>query len=61
MRNKTMIEVNDVTMRFHMNLDKILSLKEFVARKLSGKLASRWKRGRRWGWLGETAQEKARY
>lgn len=39
MRNKTMIEVNDVTMRFHMNLDKILSLKEFVARKLSGKLA----------------------
>ena len=34
-----MIEVNDVTMRFHMNLDKILSLKEFVTRKLSGKLA----------------------
>ncbi|MCI8842638.1 MAG: ABC transporter ATP-binding protein [Oscillospiraceae bacterium] len=33
-----MIEVNDVTMRFHMNLDKILSLKEFVTRKLSGKL-----------------------
>lgn len=39
MSNKTMIEVNDVTMRFHMNLDKILSLKEFVTRKLSGKLA----------------------
>ena len=39
MSNQTMIEVNDVTMRFHMNLDKILSLKEFVARKLSGKLA----------------------
>ena len=36
---KTMIEVTDVTMRFHMNLDKILSLKEFVTRKLSGKLA----------------------
>lgn len=39
MDSKTMIEVNDVTMRFHMNLDKILSLKEFVMRKLSGKLA----------------------
>ena len=39
MNNETMIEVNDVTMRFHMNLDKILSLKEFVTRKLSGKLA----------------------
>lgn len=37
--SKTMIEVTDVTMRFHMNLDKILSLKEFVTRKLSGKLA----------------------
>ncbi len=33
-----MIEVNDVTMRFHMNTDKILSLKEFVTRKLSGKI-----------------------
>ena len=39
MSKETMIEVNDVTMRFHMNLDKILSLKEFVTRKLSGKLA----------------------
>lgn len=39
MNNEMMIEVNDVTMRFHMNLDKILSLKEFVTRKLSGKLA----------------------
>ena len=39
MNNETMIEVNDVTMRFHMNLDKILSLKEFVTRKLGGKLA----------------------
>lgn len=37
--SKTMIEVADVTMQFHMNLDKILSLKEFVTRKLSGKLA----------------------
>jgi len=33
-----MIEVQDVTMRFHMNSDKILSLKEFVTRKLSGKI-----------------------
>lgn len=41
MDNETMIEVNDVTMRFHMNLDKILSLKEFVTRKLSGKLSYR--------------------
>ena len=37
--SKKMIEVKDVTMRFHLNLDKILSLKEFVTRKLSGKLA----------------------
>ena len=37
--NKIMIEVSDVTMRFHMNTDKIMSLKEFVARKLAGKLA----------------------
>lgn len=37
--SKTVIEVKDVTMNFHMNLDKILSLKEFVTRKLSGKLA----------------------
>ena len=36
---KPMIEVSDVTMRFHMNTDKILSLKEFVTRKLSGKIA----------------------
>lgn len=39
MSKKTMIEVNDVTMRFHMNTDKILSLKEFVTRKLSGKIS----------------------
>lgn len=38
MSNTAMIEVNNVTMRFHVNLDKILSLKEFVTRKLSGKL-----------------------
>ncbi len=38
MSEKTMIEVKDVTMRFHMNTDKILSLKEFVTRKLSGKI-----------------------
>lgn len=36
--SKAIIEVVDVTMRFHMNLDKILSMKEFVTRKLSGKL-----------------------
>ena len=34
-----MIEVNDVTMRFHMNTDRILSLKEFVTRALRGKIA----------------------
>ena len=38
MSKKTMIEVSDVTMRFHMNTDKILSLKEFVTRGLSGRL-----------------------
>lgn len=35
---KTMIEVDDVTMQFHMNNDKILSLKEFVTTALRGKL-----------------------
>lgn len=34
----TMIEVNDVTMRFHMNTDRIMSLKEFVTKGLVGKL-----------------------
>ena len=34
----TIIEVNDVTMRFHMNTDKILSLKEFVTRAIRRKL-----------------------
>ena len=36
--SKTMIEVSDVTMRFRMNNDKILSLKEFVTTALRGKL-----------------------
>ena len=35
---KTMIEVNDVTMRFRMNNDKIMSLKEFVTTAIRGKL-----------------------
>ncbi|MCI8477287.1 MAG: ABC transporter ATP-binding protein, partial [Oscillospiraceae bacterium] len=34
-----MIEVQDVTMRFRMNSDKIMSLKEFVTTALRGKLA----------------------
>lgn len=36
--SKTMIEVSNVTMRFHMNADKIMSLKEFVTTALRGKL-----------------------
>ena len=36
--SKTMIEVSDVSMRFRMNNDKILSLKEFVTTALRGKL-----------------------
>ncbi len=35
---KTMIQVSDVTMKFHMNTDKIMSLKEFVTMGLRGKL-----------------------
>lgn len=35
---KTMIQVSDVTMKFHMNTDKIMSLKEFVTVGLRGKL-----------------------
>lgn len=35
---KTMIQVSDVTMKFHMNTDKIMSLKEFVTAGLRGKL-----------------------
>lgn len=37
--SKTMIEVSDVTMRFRLNNDKILSLKEFVTTALRGKLS----------------------
>lgn len=33
-----MIDVQDVTMRFHMNADKILSIKEFITRALRGKI-----------------------
>lgn len=33
-----MVEVSHVTMRFHMNMDKVLSLKEFAIRAVSGKL-----------------------
>ncbi len=36
--SKVMIEVDHVTMRFRMNNDKILSLKEFVTTALRGKL-----------------------
>jgi len=36
--SKKMIEVSDVTMRFRMNSDKIMSLKEFVTTALRGKL-----------------------
>lgn len=36
--SNTMIEVSNVTMRFRMNNDKILSLKEFVTTALRGKL-----------------------
>lgn len=38
MSKKTMIEVSDVTMRFRLNNDRILSLKEFVTTALRGKL-----------------------
>lgn len=37
--SKTMIEVSNVTMRFRLNNDKILSLKEFVTTALRGKLS----------------------
>lgn len=36
--SKPMIEVSNVTMRFHMNSDRIMSLKEFVTTALRGKL-----------------------
>lgn len=38
MSKKTMIEVSDVTMRFRLNNDRILSLKEFVTTALRGRL-----------------------
>ena len=38
MSKKVMIDVQDVTMRFRMNNDRILSLKEFVTTALRGKL-----------------------
>lgn len=36
--SRTMIEASHVTMRFHLDVDKVLSLKEFVVRSMSGKL-----------------------
>ena len=36
--SKAMIEVSDVSMRFRMNTERILSLKEFVTTALRGKL-----------------------
>lgn len=36
--SKEMIEISDVTMRFRMNTDRIMSLKEFVTTALRGKL-----------------------
>ena len=36
--SRTMIEVNNVTMRFRMNSDRIMSLKEFVTTALRGRL-----------------------
>lgn len=36
--SKTIIEVDDVTMRFRMNSDRIMSLKEFVTTAIRGKL-----------------------
>ena len=36
--SRTVIEVSDVSMRFRMNSDKIISLKEFVTSAMRGKL-----------------------
>jgi len=38
MSKKTVIEVKDVTMRFHMNADRIMSLKEYLTRVIRGKI-----------------------
>lgn len=38
MSRKTIIKVSDVTMRFHMNTDRVLSLKEFVTKGLTRRL-----------------------
>ena len=38
MEENIVIELDDVTMKYRMNTDKIMSLKEFVVRKLSGKV-----------------------
>ena len=38
MEKKIVIQAEDVTMRFRMNSDRILSLKEFVTTALRGKL-----------------------
>ena len=37
LQKRRIIEVQNVSMRFHLTDDKIMSLKEFVTRKLSGK------------------------
>ena len=37
LQKRKIIEVQDVSMRFRLTDDKIMSLKEFVTRKLSGK------------------------
>lgn len=37
--SQNMIELSDVSMRFRLNNDRISSLKEFVAKKLSGKVS----------------------
>ena len=37
-QKKTMIQVRDVSMRFRLTDDRIMSLKEFVTRTVSGKI-----------------------
>ncbi len=36
--SRIVIDVKNVTMRFHINADKILSLKEFITRKIKGQI-----------------------